>query len=337
MNRFTASCINGLSLSLLSLLPLPSSAQQAMPHRPPLPHQPVLACCGCAGGTTTLDLSTGQGSPIDPFWKVNNGPAYTTTALSAWKSMPPAKWIQPTNASDPSPNVNPGTYRYTMSFFVEKCENAAETQLAGMLAADNSATMYLDGVATPIAVCPGPKCFAYGAAFSRSISPGQHTLTVDVKNDESYSGLIVHANVTRHCHPTAALKPDFQLTASTIQNSTDFHLTANQILAPISGSHFAWRVEELPANNNVIGPPMSNPAVWWVAPYVLINTVPTFGGTSPMGTFKQGHKYRITRGVWGNACQPWVQVSKTVFVCANCRTAEIRADTGPQHKPVGVP
>src|SRR5882724_7943374 len=56
----------------------------------------TLSCCECLGKVTTLNLSTGQGSPIDPFWKVNANPAYTTPPYPGWTTtLGPAKWIQP--------------------------------------------------------------------------------------------------------------------------------------------------------------------------------------------------------------------------------------------------
>ena len=46
-----------------------------------------------------INLNTGQASPIDPKWIVNNGPAYTTSLFPGWTNLlAPAQWIQPINS-----------------------------------------------------------------------------------------------------------------------------------------------------------------------------------------------------------------------------------------------
>ncbi len=171
-------------------------------------HPPSLECCNCLGQSTTLDLSTGQGSPIDPLWKMNMGAAYTTPPASpSWCSTfpSPAKWIQPVASPIPSLNVPPGVYKYTVRFYVPKCTIPSVVRLEGKFAADNSAVlgMHLDGPMIAGTSCPGPVCFKCSTAVPftvAALSQGAwHTLSIDVKNNEGPSGLIVNAKLTRQC------------------------------------------------------------------------------------------------------------------------------------------
>jgi len=120
--------------------------------------------------------------------------------------------------------------------------------------------------------------------------------------------------------------PSFGLNVNTT-NNTYFTLSAsanNQNVASIPGFGFAWIVEELDVNNNAIFT-FTNPSCWWIpltTPTVFngIDCVTnTYSGASTItnctipsvGKFLYGHKYRITRAVWSNAC-PWNQSSITV-------------------------
>ncbi|HEV7798779.1 MAG TPA: hypothetical protein VGO73_11515 [Pyrinomonadaceae bacterium] len=156
-----------------------------------------------------LDLSTGQASPIDPQWKVNGNPAYTTPKVGSWMMLGSGKWIQPTSAPLPDPQVNQTTtnpFKYTVKFAVPDCP-AGPVRLIGTFAADNSAVAYLDNNPIPNASCSGPVCFntTSGQApvslnGAPPIGPGPHTLEIRVNNlTKSYSGLIVNAKVTRQC------------------------------------------------------------------------------------------------------------------------------------------
>jgi hypothetical protein len=158
-----------------------------------------LPCCNYA-----FDVSTGQGSPTDPLWKVNGGNAYTTTTLGAWLSLNPAKWIQAKNSPNPAsvPGPNP-IYKYTVKFVVPNCPNG-HVELHGFFAADNSGTALLDGNNVPGASCSGPTCFNTSQApvpiNIALVTPGTHTLEIDVKNNSyGYSGLIVNAKLTTVC------------------------------------------------------------------------------------------------------------------------------------------
>lgn len=156
-----------------------------------------------------INVSTGQGSPVDPNWTVNGNPAYTTSTYTSWMPLPPAAWIQPINSTSPQPVLH-GVYQYAVTFNVAPCHHG-HVQLGGQFAADNSAVAYLDGV--QIASCTVLNCFnnqgggqAPISLNAPVVSPGTHTLRIDVTNGSppftigsSYSGLIVNASLTRRC------------------------------------------------------------------------------------------------------------------------------------------
>lgn len=166
------------------------------------PLLPSLPCCRCLGDVVMLDLGTGKSSPIDPLWKVNGGPAYTTPPYPGWiTTLAPANWIQPVASPTPSPQVPGGVYKYTVQFNVPTCTIPSEVRLEGKFAADNSAKVFLDG--NPVTACTVPTCFKGPTApvsFSvPSILPGPHTLTIDVTNNGGPSGLVVAAQLKGEC------------------------------------------------------------------------------------------------------------------------------------------
>jgi hypothetical protein len=121
-----------------------------------------------------------------------------------------------------------------------------------------------------------------------------------------------------------AVSADFQLSATSPSgNSTTYQVTATN--APLgNGVSFWWQVEEIDVVTGAVVPNMTvtNPSAWWANP-----TTNVFSGyynnSSPIGVFYQGHKYRISHGVW-NSCNPWIAVSKTVFMCITCRRSEMK-------------
>jgi hypothetical protein len=123
---------------------------------------------------------------------------------------------------------------------------------------------------------------------------------------------------------TIPLSAEFQLSATSLSgNSTTYQLTATN--APLgNGVSFWWRVEEIDVVTGAVvsNTTMTNPSAWWANP-----TTNVFSGyynnSSPIGVFYLGHKYRISHGVW-NSCNPWTAVSKTVFMCLNCRQPEMK-------------
>jgi len=161
-------------------------------------------CCKCLGDpVTTLNLNTGQASPIDSIWTVNNGgDAHTTSPSTAWTvSLPGANWIQPVAGSSPV-GTGPGPFHYRVLISVPECALQATVSLTGQFASDNDGTVFFDTL--PLASC-GTSCFATSGggpvSFSvPSIAPGLHVLDFQVLNqDQSISGLIVSASITRQC------------------------------------------------------------------------------------------------------------------------------------------
>lgn len=165
---------------------------------------PTLPCCKCLGESTTLNISTGQGSPTDPIWRVNGGPAYTTPPYPGWiTTLSPARWIQPVANPKPSSNVPPGVYKYTMKFSIPKCTIPGTARLSGRFAADNTVKAFLDGTPIPGAACGTINCFKAPDApiplNLGSIAPGSHVLTFEVRNVSGPSGLVVNAQIRREC------------------------------------------------------------------------------------------------------------------------------------------
>ncbi|HEV7375403.1 MAG TPA: hypothetical protein VGN95_11840 [Pyrinomonadaceae bacterium] len=173
-----------------------------------------LSCCECLGKVTTLDLSTGQGSPVDPLWQVNGSAAYTTPPYPGWTtSLSPANWIQPVPSPTPANNVAAVLFKYTVQFNIPKCTIPSEVRLDAKWAADNSGKVYLDNNSTPVASCTVSTCFQTGVAqpFTLTgLTPGLHTLRFEVKNDGGPSGLIVNAKLTRQCKKELQLPGDSQ-------------------------------------------------------------------------------------------------------------------------------
>lgn len=156
-------------------------------------------CCT----TYNLDISTGQGTGArDPQWQVNGNSAFITPPFSGWTTaLTPAKWIQPVATPTPSPNVPSGVYHYMIKFKVPSC-SAGHVQLNGTFAADNSASVLLDGIPVTITTCSNTCFKAPQAPVPLNIGtvlPGAHTLEIDVTNNGGASGLVVNAHLTRKC------------------------------------------------------------------------------------------------------------------------------------------
>jgi len=196
-----------LTLAFCASVLLSTASHAQEPPSPPSPHHqvPRLPCCKCLGENTTLNLNTGQNSNIDPFWRVNNGPAYTTPAYAGWlTALSPARWIQPVANPRPASNVPPGLYKYTLKFEVPKCTIPGTARLTGKFAADNTVRALLDGVPIPGANCGTIYCFKSPDApvplMVANVLPGGHVLTFEVKNQGGPSGLVANVQLSRQCN-----------------------------------------------------------------------------------------------------------------------------------------
>jgi len=158
------------------------------------------------GRTTTLNLNTGQSGPNDPIWTVNGAAAHPTSAYPGWMAptnaqLNGAQWIQLPNQSTPASNVPAGDYKYKVRFNTPKCVIPSRVMLDVYFAADNSATVFVDGTLVPTTVC-STNCFNVPQApvhFTVGLAPGAHAIDIVVKNLGGPSGLIVNAKVTRAC------------------------------------------------------------------------------------------------------------------------------------------
>jgi hypothetical protein len=183
--------------------------------------------------------------------------------------------------------------------------------------------------------------WTYVTLANWTASASYDTITINPENNNAVNdgntvswGLIDNICLQDIRNPCPALDADFTLNASLAGGSPTFTLNATSAPLP-AGAGFAWTVEELDAAGNPIpGKTMSNPSAWWSTP-----TSNNFSGyccnnaSSPAGVFQQGHRYRITRGVWGQ-CNAWRAVSKTVFMCSNCKGAPaIQNVPAPQQSP----
>jgi hypothetical protein len=155
--------------------------------------------------------------------------------------------------------------------------------------------------------------------------PNLNTLTITPENDNAANdgNTVSWGSIDNVCLmdlnvACQAPSPDFTLTAVlTAGNTTTYQLTATNA-AVASGVGFWWQVEELdPVTSSVLpNTTVTNPSLWWTNSVTNVfagyNGTGSLSGTAP-GVFKQGHKYRISRGVW-DVCHPWLAVSHTVFM-----------------------
>ncbi|MGH9424253.1 MAG: hypothetical protein ACRD3J_30050 [Thermoanaerobaculia bacterium] len=164
------------------------------------------------------------------------------------------------------------------------------------------------------------------ANFTVPNGPPLNTITINPENNNTANNgnTVSWGEIDNIClqdirNPCPPLDVDFGLTATlTAGNSTTFKLTATTSALP-AGAGFYWSVEEINLSNGTVipGTTVSNPSQWWGNP--LTNNFGGYVGTGTLvnstnpGVFQQGHKYRITRGVW-DPCRPWTQISHTVFM-----------------------
>jgi hypothetical protein len=179
------------------------------PLQPPAGYVPLtVGQCIQADSKFLVPLDTTSTSGItDPHWLVigpTGGllPPYHAT-LSAWTALK-NNWVEPTQpgVNDVADgNAQMGTYTYAIWFDLP-CppESYSNLQLTGSVAADNEATVYLNGFA--VASCTSGTCF-YNSPFSFTaftpFLPGINSLTVVVHNDGAYTGVAVKAELAGIC------------------------------------------------------------------------------------------------------------------------------------------
>ena len=159
-------------------------------------------CCRAGGEGRPVKIDTGTAP-----WKVtppSGSAAQPVVALSnvAWTAVAPAAWV-----GSPDPNaVAFGEHVYELGFKIAKCDNPTSATITGSFAADNKATVYLDGNATPVATSQGTPDYGFlpGSVtpFTVSVpgtSGGAHTLKVVVNNSGGPSGLVLRGAISNGC------------------------------------------------------------------------------------------------------------------------------------------
>lgn len=126
------------------------------------------------------------------------------------------------------------------------------------------------------------------------------------------------------------LDPNFSLTSAQI-NPTTYTVSAtyptdNPTTSP--GFGYWWDVVQIdPGTGNPIsGTEINNASCWWTYPTALkfngYNGTSTLGSCSNVGNFTAMDYYKISFGVWSNAC-PWISLSRQLALCGlACRTEE---------------
>jgi hypothetical protein len=111
----------------------------------------------------------------------------------SWTTLlAPAVWI-----GHPGQPEDMGDYIYDLEFYVPNCMIPSQIHVIGRAAADNRASIFLDGVPVPPPV-PGftsPTPFTAGPVTGT----GVHTLRFVVTNDGGPTGLVVRAAITVRC------------------------------------------------------------------------------------------------------------------------------------------
>lgn len=159
------------------------------------------------------------------------------------------------------------------------------------------------------------------ANWTAPASSNLNTITINPENDNTANdgNTVSWGQIDSIClqdlsAPCPAPNPDFTLTAVLAAgNSSTYQLTATTAPLP-QGAGFWWQVEELDPVTGTVVPntTVTNPPAWWTNP--TTNVFSGYNGApGNPGVFKQGHMYRITRGVW-DTCHPWTSISHTVFM-----------------------
>jgi len=204
---------------------------------------------------------------VDPHYTLGPVPAGTPTGLGNYNpyqaivdkypwSLPPvwpagvSAWIGPNSSSAVYPA---GYYTYTNQFVLPIGGNPASASISGRWAADNGASLYINGVVAPVATIATPYGFSSWSAFTINTGflpyPQVNTLRFVVTNVSSYTGLRVEyksALINCYtCSPPAIVS--ISGNQSRPLNSTAvFHVN----VAGTPPLTFQWYHNSLPLSNN---------------------------------------------------------------------------------------
>lgn len=273
---------------------------------------------GCGGNTGYIRMWGNKG--------VGEGIAQTNVPIQAghtYKLSACVKWSNNNSTLPPYVRFNVRASNGPLGSYTNNA-NAAQIGIIGV--PSNTPSIPAPGITST------QWTFVTLANWTAPANSSYNTITINPENNNTANNgnTVSWGDIDNIClqdirKPCPALDPDFSLTATLGSgNASSFQVTANVATALPANAGFAWIVEEIDlVTGNVIGTPMVNPSAWWSTPMTNV-----FSGY----TFVTGHKYRITRGVWG-PCNDWTPISKTVFLCNNCRSAEIKKVPSTQLKP----
>lgn len=191
-----------LGRGALALLLACSGAGSALAQIKDTPHHDKpgrginVPCCTCTDGKTqTINISTG----IAPWTSDTGAVAVVPSPASAWASKPPAKWIY-------SGSNAPGLYTYRLHIHVPKdCLIPMDVNFNGTAYGDNNIVVKLDEkqIGTTAVSSAGAANYGfrdpYGVPVTGSLPPGDHVLSVTVRNDEGPTGFLLNGTLTIKC------------------------------------------------------------------------------------------------------------------------------------------
>jgi hypothetical protein len=186
-------------------------------------------------------------------------------------------------------------------------------------------------ISSPITSYNWSKYTGYFSLSSQDINQGYNKIEFRLKlyplNYYSDYSHIVYLDDFSLNKIDTPLSSDFNLEGFHISGSSTYTITASVPYIP-SGTSFWWEVSEIDLNSGTVVPntTLTNPSSWWNQNLLLINTFPGYccnsSATYGNGIFYYGHKYRITRGVWG-PCSNWNTTSKTIYIGSMTSTRQI--------------
>ena len=165
-----------------------------------------------------VDLSTGTTNFVpdafgttDTDWRVVSSPDGTTgqavsvQPVGPWVTLTSANWIDPYGTGGWPTTVDPvGNYVYEIDFEVPDTWEEGQCELRiHNWAVDDQATIELDGSSGTTTLDQGSGHTTLKGPVSQPVTAGQYTLRARVTNNQTVSGLLVHADLFCDCDPTS--------------------------------------------------------------------------------------------------------------------------------------
>jgi hypothetical protein len=286
----------------------------------------------CGSAALTFTGSTSQGTAINTFWEIvesnsSGVPVGGGYSFSTWTGAAPGVYTFPSS-------VPCGKYYRVKLAVSNACIGWAETAMVIYInclpnVSVSDATICNGGCTTLTVSTPEANTVYSWAPGS---IPNGTTANVCPTSTTTYT--VTATNTLTGCTKTDLATvtvvnndPNFSPSANT-GNSSYLTISAvpNDLSASsISGFGYAWIVEGLDPNNNVLFT-INNPSCWWTFPGASANVfngfdhvATAYSGTytslpnctiPTQGKFLYNYKYRITRGTWNDYCG-WQQSSWT--------------------------